>query len=124
MDGPPMRNGRGIWAVVCAVFSLLFMVVFAPLGLILGGAALALGASARGRVVRGEADNGGQAVIAMVIGMVGAVISIAFLVHSGIFVAGHTAQINQLTHCLAQAKTSHARSVCQHQFSNAVHTHG
>ena len=66
----PLRNGMGITALVLAIIGLL--ICWIPfvgfLGLVLGIVAVILGIVGRGRVKRGEADNGGIALAGIVLG--------------------------------------------------------
>ena len=86
--GPPPvapRNGLGITALVLGVVGLLsFWSVLG--GIVFGVAAVIIGIVARGRVKRGEANNGGIAVAGIVLGAVAVVVSLAFIaVWAGVF---------------------------------------
>ncbi|MBU3748915.1 MAG: DUF4190 domain-containing protein [Mycobacterium sp.] len=79
------RNGLGVAALVVAIIALLASCSVAG-GLILGGTAVILGFLARGRVKRGEANNGGLALTGIVLGGLAILISLAFIaMYVGIF---------------------------------------
>ena len=67
------KNGLGIASLVTAIIGLL--TVFG--GIALGVVAVILGFIARGRVKRGEANNGGVAIAGIVLGLLGIAVSIA-----------------------------------------------
>ena len=121
--GRQFRNGQGLAALVCGIFGLLFMAVFTLVGLVLGIAAAVLGFLGRGRAVRGEADNGGQAMVGMVTGIIAVIISGAFLASTGLFVVNHHSEISQLNRCVAQAHSVQARNTCQQRYSHSVSHH-
>jgi hypothetical protein len=72
------RNGLGISALVIAIVGLLlcFTIVF---GVLLGIAAVVMGFMGRGRVKRGEANNGGVAVAGVVLGFLSIVAGLVFI---------------------------------------------
>lgn len=77
---PPVapRNGLGIAALVLAIIGLLFCwSIFG--GVILGIIAVIVGFVARGRVKRGEADNGGIAMAGIVLGFLSIVAGLVFV---------------------------------------------
>ena len=71
------RNGLGIASLVVAIIALLtvWSVVF---GVIVGVVALIIGFAARGRVKRGDANNGGVAIAGIVLGFIAIIASVAF----------------------------------------------
>ncbi len=73
---PPAKNGLGTASLVVAIISL--FTVFG--GVVLGVVAVILGFLGRGRVQRGEANNGGIAVAGIVLGAVSIVVSIVAIV--------------------------------------------
>jgi hypothetical protein len=77
---PPIgpRNGLGIASLIIAIIALVtcWSVV---LGVILGIVAVVIGFAARGRVKRGEANNGGVAIAGLALGFVAIVVSLAFI---------------------------------------------
>ncbi len=78
---PPigMRNGLGVAALVLALISLPAALTIVG-GLILGSTAIVLGVLGRGRVRRGEADNGGVATAGIVLGALGVVLSLVMII--------------------------------------------
>ena len=72
-QGGRRRNGLGIAALVLGILALLTGLVF--IGGLLGLIAIVLGFLGRGRVKRGEADNGGMAIAGIVLGVIGIVLA-------------------------------------------------
>ena len=72
-QGGRRRNGLGIAAVVLGVLALLTGLFL--IGGLLGLVAIVLGFLGRGRVKRGEADNGGMALAGIVLGVLGIVLA-------------------------------------------------
>ncbi|ORB30374.1 DUF4190 domain-containing protein [Mycolicibacterium parafortuitum] len=72
----PPKNGLGTASLVVAIISL--FTVFG--GVVLGVVAVILGFLGRGRVQRGEANNGGIAIAGIVLGAVSIVVSIVAIV--------------------------------------------
>jgi hypothetical protein len=105
---------------VLGILSLVFMVLFPPIGVILGILGLVFGIIGVRRVRRDEATNRGQAMAGWITGAVGLAISIALLAIVGSFIFTHQTQINTYTRCLQNAHTQHARDVCQTQFQNSI----
>jgi hypothetical protein len=79
-SAPPIgpRNGLGIAALVIAIIGLA-LCASVVLGVILGIVAVVIGFAARGRVKRGEANNGGIAIAGIVLGFVAIIASLAFI---------------------------------------------
>jgi hypothetical protein len=77
---PPIarRNGLGTGALVLAIVGLLLCLTVVG-GVILGIAAVVMGFIARGRVKRGEADNGGVALAGVVLGFLSILAGLAFI---------------------------------------------
>lgn len=72
------RNGLGIAALVTAIVAIVAtFTIFG--GIALGVVAVILGIVARGRVKRGEADNGGVALTGIILGVVAILISVALI---------------------------------------------
>lgn len=69
------KNGLGVASLVVAIIAL-FSVVG---GIVLGVVAVILGFLGRGRVKRGEADNGGVAIAGIVLGLLSIVVSIVVI---------------------------------------------
>lgn len=72
------KNGLGIAALVVAIVALISSVsVFG--GILLGIVAVILGVIGRGRVKRGEADNGGVALAGIILGIISIIAGLAFI---------------------------------------------
>ncbi|MCX4769468.1 DUF4190 domain-containing protein [Streptomyces sp. NBC_01260] len=76
--GPQPANGLGIASMVLGIIAVAVFCMYG-LGVILGILALIFGLIGRGRVNRGEADNGGVALAGIILGSIGIVVSAAFL---------------------------------------------
>lgn len=76
--GPQPANGLGIASLVLGIIAVALFCLYG-LGIILGVLALVFGLIGRGRVRRGEADNGGVALAGIILGSVGIVVSAVFL---------------------------------------------
>ncbi|MCM2411384.1 DUF4190 domain-containing protein [Streptomyces sp. RKAG290] len=76
--GPQPANGLGIASMVLGIIAVAGFCMYG-LGIILGVLALIFGLIGRGRVSRGEADNGGVALAGIILGSIGIVVSAAFL---------------------------------------------
>jgi hypothetical protein len=78
--GPPVgpRNGLGIASLITAVIALITC-ASVVIGVILGIVAIVIGFAARGRVKRGEANNGGVAIAGIVLGFIAIIASLAFI---------------------------------------------
>ena len=77
---PPVqpRNGFGVASLVLAIIGLLFCwTVF--VAVVLGPAAVVFGFLGRGRVKRGDANNGGVAVAGVVLGALAIIVGLAFI---------------------------------------------
>ncbi|GAS87819.1 DUF4190 domain-containing protein [Mycolicibacterium brisbanense] len=72
------RNGLGVAALVLAIIGLVLTVSVVG-GIVLGVLAVVIGAVARGRCKRGEADNMGIATSGIVLGAIAVLVSIAFI---------------------------------------------
>jgi hypothetical protein len=77
---PPVvpKNGLGIASLVIAIGALMLVWSVAG-GVILGAVATVIGFVARGRVKRGEANNGGVAVAGIVLGILAIVVGFIFI---------------------------------------------
>lgn len=88
--GPAPANGLGIASMVLGIVAVVGFCIWG-LGVILGVLALIFGLIGRGRVNRGEANNGGVALAGIILGSLGIVISGAFL---GFLIWGVTHDFN------------------------------
>ncbi|MEU6537531.1 DUF4190 domain-containing protein [Streptomyces sp. NPDC047000] len=73
---PPPSNGTGTAGLLAGVPAALVWWLW-PLGILLGGVAVTLGALGRQKAGRGEATNGSQALSGIVLGTVGIVLGLA-----------------------------------------------
>lgn len=78
MPAAAPRNGLGVAALILAIIALLGSCSVVG-GVALGIAAVILGFLGRGRVARGEADNGGVAMTGIILGALAVVVSLAFI---------------------------------------------
>jgi len=79
------RNGLGVAALVIAIVALISSFSVAG-GIVLGIVAVVIGFAARGRVKRGEANNGGVALAGIILGFVAIIVGLAFIaVWVGVF---------------------------------------
>ncbi|MFI6645592.1 DUF4190 domain-containing protein [Streptomyces sp. NPDC050504] len=76
---PAPANGMGIASLVLGIVAVTGFCLYG-LGIVLGVLAVIFGAIGRGKARRGEADNGGMALAGIILGVVGALVSAAFLV--------------------------------------------
>lgn len=77
-QGPVPANGYGITAMVLGIIAVTFFCAYG-LGIILGILALIFGILGRKRVQRGEATNNGMALAGIILGVIGFVLSAAFI---------------------------------------------
>ncbi|WP_138902437.1 DUF4190 domain-containing protein [Streptomyces albidochromogenes] len=77
-QGPAPANGYGITAMVLGIIAVTFFCAYG-LGIILGILALIFGILGRKRVQRGEATNAGMALAGIILGIIGFVLSAAFI---------------------------------------------
>jgi len=118
----PPRNGLGVAALVLAIVALVASCSVVG-GLILGLAAVILGVLARGRVKRGEANNGGIALTGIVLGTLAALISLAFIaMYVGIF---NNYGGRELVSCVQDAGGDNTRvQECMDEFQQRVEQSG
>jgi len=72
------KNGLGIAALIVAIVALISSVSVVG-GILLGIVAVILGVVGRGRVKRGEADNGGVALAGIILGIISIIAGLAFI---------------------------------------------
>lgn len=111
---PPRRNGVGTAALVVGVVSLVLsvLVIFAPLGAVLGVAATILGIFGMLRANRRLADNAGQALAGLVTGLIAVVIGGALTISVGTALARHAPELTTFGSCVDDATTAQARETC------------
>lgn len=107
------RNGLGIAALVLGVLGILTALFL--IGGLFGLLAVVLGFIGRGRVKRGEADNGGVALAGIITGVIAMVLAAGALVISLLVVGSESFQ--NLTECLAAAGEDQAAAeACIEEF--------
>jgi membrane-bound ClpP family serine protease len=103
----------GIVALVLAV-----LILFAPLGGLIGLLAVIFGIVGLLRVGQGVASNRGQAVAGLVTGAVALLIGILLTVSIGTFFATHVNEFRRFGRCIDNATSDQARRACADQLSN------
>lgn len=98
--GRGKSNGLGIAALVVGLVSLLAVLTIVG-GIVLGLVAIVLGVLARGKVNKGEADNGGMAIAGIVLGAVSLLLSLAFIAFGVAIFSSGSGQ--DLVQCIEQA---------------------
>ena len=114
----PPRNGLGVAALVIAILALISSFSVAG-GIILGIVAVILGFLGRGRVKRGEANNGGVALSGIILGVVAIVVGLIFIaIWVGLF---KEVGAGDYFDCLQQAGQDRAKvEQCSEQFRQSV----
>ena len=114
------RNGMGTTALVIGVVALVLVVLllFSPLGALLGLVAVLLGILGLMRANRGEADNRGQAVAGLVTGAVALLFGILVTISVGTWFATHVNDFQRFGNCMDDAVGAAAREQCGRQLSN------
>lgn len=114
----PPRNGLGVAALVLAIIALVASCSVAG-GLVLGISAIIIGVLARGRVKRGEANNGGMAMTGIILGALAVVVSLAFIaLYSSVF---NEYGGRDLVSCLQEAGGDNLRAqLCMDDFQRRV----
>ena len=113
------RNGMGTAALVLGIVALVLvaLILFSPLGVLLGLLAVIFGIVGTLRVNRGEADNRGQAVAGLVTGAVALVIGLFLTIGIGVFFAANVNELRQFGRCMDDARGAQAREACAQQLS-------
>jgi hypothetical protein len=113
------RNGFGTAALVIGVVALVLVVLllFSPLGALLGLVAVLCGIVGLVRANRGEADNRGQAVGGLVTGAIALLLGIFFTISVGTWFATHVNDFRRFGDCMDNANTPAARERCGRQLS-------
>jgi hypothetical protein len=112
--GTGPANGTATTALVLGILSLVFAVLFFPLGIILGIVAIVLGAMGRGRARQGLATNGGAATAGLVTGVIGLLLGGLLAATIGLFMFNHKDTIKKCS----QETTPQARQACVNQDLN------
>jgi hypothetical protein len=110
-----MRNGLGVAALITGILGLFgsCSVVF---GVLLGIVAIIFGFVARGRVKRGQANNGGMATAGIALGALAIIVSIAWVVW--VF---EGADVPQFFDCLSNAGQDTTKTdLCTSDFEQRV----
>ncbi|WP_313674461.1 DUF4190 domain-containing protein [Mycolicibacterium sp.] len=118
--GQPARNGMGVAALVVAIIAL-FGSCSVVGGILLGVVAVILGFIGRGRVKRGEANNGGIATTGLVLGGLAIVVSIAFIAFYADAFNKYGGQ--DLMNCIQNANSDNTKiQQCMDEFQRRVET--
>lgn len=111
----PKRNGLGLAALIVGIIALIGVLTVVG-GVVLGIVAIVLGVLGRGRVKKGEADNGGMAIAGIVLGAVALVLSAIVLAAGAAFLFSDSGQ--GLIDCVAQAGGDPAaEAACEQEFA-------
>ena len=110
------KNGLGIASLVLGILAILGIItVF--LGILFGLIGAILGFIARGRVKRGEADNGGVALAGVITSLIGLVVSIALIVIGVIWLSD---DIDSLNECVSEANSQADEDQCAEDFADDI----
>ena len=114
------RNGMGTTALVIGVVALTLVVLllFSPLGALLGLLAVLFGILGLIRVNRREADNRGQAVAGLITGALALIFGILFTISVGTWFATHVNDFRRFGNCMDKATGQAAHEDCARQLSN------
>ena len=113
----PKRNGFGVAALVLGILALLTGLFF--VGALFGVAAIVFGVLGRGRVKRGEADNGGMAIAGIVLGVLGLLLTALAVVGTVTFL--NSEEFGSLNECLQSAGNDQAaQQQCADDFSDQI----
>ena len=115
----PRRNGMGTTALVIGVvaLTLVLLLLFSPLGALLGLVAVLFGILGLMRANRGEADNRGQAVAGLVTGGIALLLGIFFTISVGTWFATHVNDFQRFGNCMDGAVGDAAREQCARELS-------
>jgi hypothetical protein len=115
----PRRNGMGTTALVIGVvaLTLVLLLLFSPLGALLGLVAVLFGILGLMRVNRGEADNRGQAVTGLVTGGIALLLGVFFTISIGTWFATHVTDFNNFGRCMDSATGQAAHEECARQLA-------
>jgi len=109
----------GTTALVLGVVALVLvlLLLFSPLGALLGLVAVLFGILGLIRANRGEADNRGQAVAGLITGALALLFGILFSISVGTWFATHTNDFRRFGNCMDGAVGAAAREQCARQLS-------
>jgi len=109
----------GTAALVFGIVGLVLVVLllFSPLGALLGLVAVLLGILGLMRVGRGEADNRGQAVAGLVTGALALLFGVLFTISVGTWFATHVNDFRRFGNCMDKASGPAAREQCARRLS-------
>jgi uncharacterized membrane protein HdeD (DUF308 family) len=109
----------GVTALVIGVVALVLvlLLLFSPLGALLGLVAVLFGILGLMRANRGEADNRGQAVAGLVTGAVALLLGIFFTISVGTWFATHVNDFQRFGRCMDDAVGANAREQCARRLS-------
>jgi uncharacterized membrane protein HdeD (DUF308 family) len=96
---------------------LVLLLLFSPLGALLGLVALVLGIVGLVRANRGQADNRGQAVTGLVTGGLALLLGILFTISIGTWFATHVNDFQRFGNCMDGAVGEAAREQCARELS-------
>ncbi len=113
------RNGLGTAALVIGILAVFPGTCTVIFGVVLGVIAVILGFLARGRVSRGEADNGGAALAGILLGGLAILLSAALIVLvSTVF---KDAGLSEYVDCISNAKGDQSQTdLCMEEFKQRV----
>jgi hypothetical protein len=109
----------GTAALVLGIVALVLtaLILFAPLGVLLGVLAVVFGAVGLARVNQRAADNRGQAIAGLVTGAIALLLGILLTVSVGTFFSTHVNDFRRFGRCMHDATTQPAREACARQLS-------
>jgi len=109
----------GTAALVLGIVALVLvaLILFSPLGVLLGILAVIFGIVGILRVNRREADNRGQAVAGLVTGAAALVIGLFLAIGIGTFFAANINDFRRFGRCMDDARGDQAREACARQLS-------
>jgi uncharacterized membrane protein HdeD (DUF308 family) len=112
----------GTTALVIGVVALTLVVLllFSPLGALLGLVAVLFGILGLMRANRGEADNRGQAVAGLVTGGIALLVGVFVTISIGTLFATHVNDFNNFGRCMDGAVGAAAREECARQLATEL----
>lgn len=113
-------GGSGSASLVLGITSIPAAVASAPLGLIVGIAALVLGLMGRSQLKRGLASNGAAAFAGTLTGVVGTALAAVYFVVAASFVYHHRNSITSFDRCFSHATTPGQVATCRQQLRRQI----